>query len=225
MYQGKTAEAFANQQPTSLIFVFCAKDLTKGTINKVKSTTGNVMTYSEKTLSLMREANIHEFVELLNFFWEKNMTYEERKEAFTVMVYLGAIIILAYNFISNLMSGMVFAAAWMKMTVATGQSPLAPGMWATFLQTRATLDLLFGGPFVPARAIVTIPWFFFYRRVVVGIAYTSPLREKFPVLNRYFSLIFTWILANLTVVGGVTFGLVRLGSLWSGVPVFPVAVP
>ena len=44
------------------------------------------MTYSEKTLSLMREANIHEFVELLNFFWEKNMTYEERKEAFTVRV-------------------------------------------------------------------------------------------------------------------------------------------
>ena len=173
------------------------------------------MTYSEKTLSLMREANVHELVELMNFFWTNNMTYDEQKEAFAVFVYLGAIIVLSYNFVANFMSGMVFAAAWARVALETGKSPLAPGMWSIFLQTRATFDMVFGGPFLPLRVAATIPWFFKYRKLVVGVAYLNPIREKFPILNRIFSLVFSWILANLVLVGGVTYGMVRLGSLWT----------
>eukprot|EP00804_Cyclotella_cryptica_P002856 CCRYP_009372-RE/>CCRYP_009372-RE protein AED:0.24 eAED:0.24 QI:0/0.8/0.83/1/0.2/0/6/1612/224 len=100
-------------------------DLTRVAVDSVKSSAGKVLTYSEKTLSLLRDANIHELVELLNFFWTNNMTFEEQRESFVVLVYLGAIIVLAYSSVANLMSGMVFAAAWHKVSITTGTSPLS----------------------------------------------------------------------------------------------------
>ena len=193
-------------------------DLTRGTLNAA----GGVLTYSEKTLGLMRDHNIHELVELMNLYWTRSMNYEERKEAFVVFVYLGAILVLSYNFVANVMSGLVFCAAWAMQSVATGASPLAPGMWAAFLQKKATLDVFFGGPCLPLRAIVTIPWFFRYRKMVVGMAYRSPLRQKLPIINRCMSLLMSWVVFNLAFVGGVTFSLLKLLALRTGVPVFPV---
>ncbi len=193
-------------------------DLTRGAVSTVRSTTEGVMTYSEKTLSLLRGANIHELVELLSLFWNKNMNKEERVEAFAVMVYLGAIMVLSYSFIANLMQGMVFAAAWYKVAAATGQAPLAsPQLWSSFMQTKTMLDFVFGGPFLPARVAATIPWFFKYRYFVVRAAYLSPLREKFPILNRIVSLLSSWVLANLAFVGGFTYLMVKLASIKAGV--------
>ena len=37
-------------------------DLTKGAVSSVRSSTEGILTYSEKTLSLLRGANIHEAV-------------------------------------------------------------------------------------------------------------------------------------------------------------------
>lgn len=194
-------------------------DLTRNTVGAA----GSIMTYSEKTLKMMRDNNIHELVELLNLYWNKSMNYDERKETFWVFVYLGAILVLSYNFVANTMSGMVFAAAWARTSLATGTSPLSPGMWGKFLETKATLDLFFGGPCLPARAIVTIPWFFSYRKFVVASAHKSPLREKFPIINRCASLLLSYVVGNLAFVGGFTYTLVKMISLWTGVPVFPVA--
>lgn len=146
------------------------------------------------------------------------MTFDEQMEAFAVIVYLGAIIVLAYNFIANLMTGLVFAAAWYKVAVATGSSPMTT--WDTFLQMKATLEIIFGGPFLPLRVAATIPWFFQYRKFVVATAYLSPLREKFPVLNRCVSLLLSWVILNLAFVGGVTFMIIQYASLRSGVPIF-----
>mmetsp|Transcript_14006 Transcript_14006/g.19897 ORF Transcript_14006/g.19897 Transcript_14006/m.19897 type:complete len:342 (+) Transcript_14006:194-1219(+) len=193
-------------------------DLTRGAVSTVRSTTEGVLTYSEKTLSLLRGANIHELVELLSLFWNKNMNNEERVEAFAVLVYLGAIMVLSYSFIANLMQGIVFAAAWYKVAAATGQAPLAsPQVWSSFMQTKSALDFVFGGPFLPVRVAATIPWFFKYRYVVVRTAYRSPLREKFPILNRIVSLLSSWVFANLAFVGGVTYLLVKLASIKAGV--------
>ena len=168
----------------------------------------------------MRDANIHEAIELLNIFWNKSMTEAERKEAFTVIVYLGAIMVLAYNFIANVMNGIIFAATWTKVSRGVGNSPLSA--WPLFLERKATMEMFFGMPCLPARAIITIPFFFRYRKFVVAIANKSPLREKFPIINRYMSLILSWLLANLGVVGGFTYLLVKASSLVTGVPVFPM---
>lgn len=195
-------------------------DLSRGTLKAA----GSAMTYSEKTLSALRDHNIHELVEILNLYWNRSMSYNERTEAFTVFVYLGAILTLAYNFVANVMAGMVFAAAWTKISMATGASPLSPGNWEKFLKVKSTMDIFFDGPCLPARAIITIPWFFRYRKFVVATACKSPLREKFPIMNRYISLILTWLSANVAFVGGVTFFMVKMGSLFSGVPVFPAAL-
>ena len=205
---------------TSLITSLTVGDLSK----KALGAAGSALTYSEKTLSLMRDANIHELVELLNLFWNRSMNENERKEAFTVIVYLGAITVLAYNFVANVMAGMVFAATWAKFSIQTGVSPISPGMWTKFLEAKSTMDLFFGGPCLPARALITIPWFFKYRKFVVAMSYRSPLREKFPIINRYFSLILTYIIANLGFVGGVTYLMVKIGSMRTGVPMFPVAL-
>lgn len=194
-------------------------DLTRGTVKAA----GSVMTYSEKTLGLMRDHNVHELVELMNFYWFRTMNEDERAEAFAVFVYFGAILVLAHNFVANLMSGMVFAVAWTKVSSATGISPLAPGMWSKFLETKSTLDVFFGGPCVPVRAILTIPWFFKFRRITVGLAHNSPLREKFPTINRCISVLLTYAVANLGFVGGVTYLMMKMLSLRSGVPIFPVA--
>mmetsp|Transcript_3522 Transcript_3522/g.8979 ORF Transcript_3522/g.8979 Transcript_3522/m.8979 type:complete len:348 (-) Transcript_3522:11-1054(-) len=193
-------------------------DLARGTVGMA----GSVMTYSEKTLAALRDNNIHELIELMNIYWTKSMNEEERKESFTVFVYLGAILTLAYNFVANVMAGMVFAVAWTKVSMATGASPLSQGNWQSFLTVKSTMDLFFGGPCIPARAIVTIPWFFSYRKLVVALAHKSPLREKFPVINRYLSLMLSWLVANLAFVGGVTFLMVKIGCAFTGVPVFPV---
>mmetsp|Transcript_35243 Transcript_35243/g.71997 ORF Transcript_35243/g.71997 Transcript_35243/m.71997 type:complete len:350 (-) Transcript_35243:97-1146(-) len=193
-------------------------DLTKGAVSTVRSSTEGFLTYSEKTLSLLRGANIHEAVELLNLFWNKNMNHEERVEAFAVVVYLGAIMVLSYSFIANLMQGMVFAAAWYKVAAASGQSPLASSqLWSSFLETKSTLDYVFGGQFLPVRVAATIPWFFKYRGLVVRTAYFSPLREKFPILNRVVSLLTSWVFANLAFVGWATYQMVKLASIRAGV--------
>lgn len=197
-------------------------DFTKGTVNRVKNTSGNILTYSEYTLSLMREANVHELVELMGHFWSKNMNYDERKEAFVVLVYLGAILVLAYSFVANAMGGMVFAASWTRVASALGKSPLSPGAWDDLLRTKANMDMLFGGPMLPARVAATIPWFFQYRKLVVTLASASPtLREKYPVVNRITSLLVSWIFGNLVLVGAMTFGMIFAGSLMNGVPIFP----
>jgi hypothetical protein len=193
-------------------------DLTRGAVSTVQQSTQGILTYSEKTLSLMREANIHELVQLLNYFWTHNMNYEERVETFTVFVYLGAIMVLSYSFIANLMQGVIFAAAWYKVAAASGQAPLAsPHLWSSFLQTRSMLDFVFGGPFLPVRVAATIPWFFKYRKLVVRMAYISPLRERYPILNRIVSLLTSFVFANLAFAGGFTYLLVKLASIKAGV--------
>lgn len=182
----------------------------------------NVMTYSEKSVNALRRNNIHEVIELLNLYWTRSMSQEERREVFTVAVFTGAIIILAYNFVSNLVAGVVFAAAFRKISIATGVSPLAGGVsWSKFLEAKSAMDMFFGGPCVPAKAIVTIPFLFKYRKFVVAVANRSPLRERFPIVNRYFSLIISWIVANLGCVGGLTLLMMKLGSLSAGIPIFP----
>jgi len=194
-------------------------DLTRKTLN----TAGSVMTYSEKSLMLMKDHNIHELIELLGAFWNKSMNEEERSEAFTTIVYLGAIAVLAYNFVANFVSGFVFAAAWARISVVTGTSPLSAGMWEKFLHAKYSLDMFFGGPCIPAKAILTIPIFFGYRRFVVNSTSKSPLKERFPIINRYLSLMLAWLVANVGVVGGATYLMVKITSFWTGVPMFPVA--
>ena len=184
-------------------------DLTRATLNAA----GNAITYSEKSLKTIRDNNIHELVELLNMHWTKTMGDRERTEAFTVVVYLGATMILAYNFIANLMSGMVFAAAWTRICMETGETPTYPGNWSKFLQAKSTMDIFFGGPCLPARALIAIPWFFQYRKFVVGVTRVLPLREKFPIINRYAALIVSWLVANLAFVGGITLLMMKTGSL------------
>lgn len=193
-------------------------DLTRGTVRAA----GTLLTYSEKTLSALRDANIHELIEIFDLYWNKSMSPDERTEAFTVAVYSGAIMVLAYNFLANVMAGMVFAAAWVKISLKAGISPLSVNMWSKFLETRSTMDLLFGVPFLPARALLTIPWFFNYRKFVVGITRYSPLRKRFPIINRYTSLILSWVVANLAFVSCLTLLMVKMGSLFTGVPIFPV---
>jgi hypothetical protein len=193
-------------------------DLTKGTVRAA----GSVLTYSEKALSALRDANIHELIEILDLYWNKSMDPDDRAEAFTVAVYTGAIMVLAYNFLANVMSGMVFAAAWVKISAEAGASPLSEGLWSKFLQTKSTMEIFFGGPCLPARALLTIPWFFKYRQFVVGMRRHSPMRKQFPIINRYATLILSWVVANLAFVSCITFSMIKIGSICTGVPVFPV---
>ena len=194
-------------------------DLTRGTVRAA----GNVLTYSEKALGALRDANIHELIDIFDLYWTKSMDPKDRDEAFTVAVYSGAIVILAYNFLANVMSGMVFAAAWAKTSAEAGVSPLSVGMWSKFLETKSTLEIFFGGPCLPARALLSIPFFFKYRKFVVGISRHSPLRNQFPIINRYASLILSWVVANLAFVSCITALMVKISSLCTGVPIFPVA--
>jgi hypothetical protein len=192
-------------------------DLTRGTVRAA----GSVLTYSEKALSALRESNIHDLIEIFELYW-KSMDRDDRAEAFTVVIHSGATVVLAYNFLANVMSGIVFAAVWAKISAETGISPLSVGMWSKFLESKSTWDLFLGGPCLPARALLTIPWFFNYRQAVIGIARKSPLRKQFPIINRYASLVLAWLVANLGFVSCITAVMVKIGSLYTGVPVFPV---
>ena len=195
-------------------------DLTKGTISKVSKTGTNVLTYSEKTLSLMKEADIHELVELTRFFWTRNMNYEQKRETFVVIVYLGAVLVLAYNFVANMNAALVNAAAWTMASVKLGASPLSSlGGWDTFLRAQKTLDMCFGGPFLPARVAITIPIFFKYQHWIRRLEARFPLKDKYPILNRVASLLTMWVGLNLVTYASVSVGFAWLGSrIISGVP-------
>ena len=195
-------------------------DLTKGTISKVSKTGTNVLTYSEKTLSLMREADIHELVELTRFFWTRNMNYEQKRETFVVIVYLGAVLVLAYNFVANMNAALVNAAAWTMASVKLGASPLSSlGGWDTFLRAQKTLDMCFGGPFLPARVAITIPIFFKYQHWIRRLEARFPLKDKYPILNRVASLLTMWVGLNLVTYASVSVGFAWLGSrIISGAP-------
>jgi len=194
------------------------QDITRGTLSKVSKTGTNVLTYSEKTLSLMREANIHELVELSKFFWTQNMNEVQRRETFVVMIYLGAVLVLAYNFVANINAGLVNAAAWHMASVKLGASPLTvAGGLDTFLKAQRTLDLVFGGPFLPCRVAITIPIFFNYQHWIRWLVARLPLRGRYPILNRIASLLIMWIVVNLVTYSAVSVGFAWLASLFSGV--------
>jgi hypothetical protein len=206
-------------------------DITKSAVSKVSKTSSNVLAYSEKTLSLMREANIHELVELTKFFWTQNMNYEQRREAFVVVVYLGAVLVLAYNLVANINAGLVNAAAWTMASMKLGASPLAVAAtatatasrglhgWDTFLRAQKTLDMCFGGPFLPARVAITVPMFFRYQHWIRRLEAKFPLKNKYPVVNRVASLLAMWIGLNLATYAGVSLGFAWLGSrMVSGIP-------
>lgn len=64
-----------------------------------------------------------------------NLTEQQQKETWVVLLQLGAIAVLAYSFIANVQAGMVMAVAWRRTSQTTGMSPLAHcESWAQFLQ-------------------------------------------------------------------------------------------
>lgn len=191
-------------------------DFAKGTIGAA----GSAMTYVEKSLEAFHDGDIHDFIELMDMYYNKHMGEKQRIEAFTVCVYTGAIMILAYNFIANLMSGMVLAAAWTKVVMETAVISSSPPLsvddmklWTKVFNVQSIMEKFFGGPCLPARALISIPFFFQYRKFVIGMARYSPLRAKFPIITRYSSLILSWVVANIVFVGGITLLMIRLGTL------------
>ena len=189
-------------------------DLTRGTL-KAGS---NALSFSEMTLSLVRDANINELVELSRYFWQSNMDDKQRKEVFVVVVNLGAITVLAYNLVANIHAGLINAAAWSMSSVKLGNSPLnAKGGWDVFLRTKQSLDILFGAPFLPARVALTIPIFFQYQRWIRTLQSVSPLK-KFPILNRITSFVTMWLGVNITTYVIVSLGFAWVSSLFNGIP-------
>lgn len=189
-------------------------DLTKGTL-KAGS---NALTVSEMTLSLVRDANINELVALSRYFWTINMDAAQRKEVFVVVVYLGGIIVLAYNLVANINAGLVNAAAWSIASVQLNNSPLkVQGGWNTFLQAKHSLNMIFGGPFLPARVAITIPIFFQYQRWIRALQRKLPF-QKFPIANRVSSLVTMWLGVNFMTYLSVSIGFAWIGSLVSRIP-------
>ena len=176
---------------------------------------------AERTLSLVREANIHEVVALSRVFWSDNLNEEQRRQTWIVMIHLAAVAVLAYNCVANVQKGIIAAAAWTRASVVMGVSPLTSGHWSHFLQIQQTLDMIFGTPFLPVRAIVTVKFFFPYRRWLVGWQHRSPLRKSYPLLNRVLSVLGMWLVVNLFSVLLLTTVTIWLGSLWAKVPVWP----
>lgn len=189
-------------------------DLTRGTL-KAGS---NALSVSEMTLSLVRDANINELVQLSRYFWQSNMDDAQRKEVFVVVVNLGAITVLAYNLVANISAGLVNAAAWSMTSVQLGKSPLkVNGGWDVFLRTKQSLDMFVGGPMLPARVAMTIPIFFHYQRWIRRLQSLSPLK-KFPIINKITSLVTMWLGVNITTYVLVSVGFAWVSSLFNGIP-------
>jgi len=51
-----------------------------------------------------------------------------------------------------------------------------------------------------------------------------PLRDKMPLINRVLALAFAWFVGNGVAVAGATAASVWLGSLFTGVPLWPLPV-
>ena len=211
-------------------------DLTRGAVSEVAKRSTAVLTYGEGALGLIREANIHEIVELSRYFWTRSMTDAQRRETFVVFVSLGAIIVLAYNFLANINGALISVAAWTATAARLGASPLAaagapPALsasflsavagtegWTSFLRTRDALGMLLYGPLLPVRVAALIPFFFTYRRWVVAWERRGRLAERYPIVSRVLTLLGMFVTVNCVLVGAAAVGLAWLSSLATGVP-------
>uniref|UniRef100_A0A7S1Z967 Uncharacterized protein n=1 Tax=Trieres chinensis TaxID=1514140 RepID=A0A7S1Z967_TRICV len=120
--------------------------------------------------------------------------------------------------------GATFAVAWTSASRSAGASPLAPGIWPFFLQRHATISLGASAALLcPVRVVMVVPWFFQYRRTIAWMEGKIGLRDKFPLLNRVMAVAVTWVVANVAAVVLLTSVLIWIGSLWTGIPVFPLA--
>ena len=211
-------------------------DLTRGAVSEVAKRSTAVLTYGEGALGLIREANIHEIVELSRYFWTRSMTDAQRRETFVVFVSLGAIIVLAYNFLANINGALISVAAWTATAARLGASPLAaagapPALsasflsavagtegWTSFLRTRDALGMLLYGPLLPVRVAALIPFFFTYRRWMVAWERRGRLAERYPIVSRVLTLLGMFVTVNCVLVGAAAVGLAWLSSLATGVP-------
>jgi hypothetical protein len=174
----------------------------------------------------------------------KNLTPLQRRELIIAIVRLGAIGLLSWGCVSNILSAGVLSLAWTRtsllMTAAAAaaggaQVPIFPWMvvdstiWRTFLASYTTLKFILDPFLLIAKGCGTLLLFQFYIHCITTIErkwMPTRLRLQYPLLFRLGALATAFILSNVimpTVTAGVGLGVggvgVRLLRRW-----FPIIV-
>ena len=133
----------------------------------------------------------------------------------------GSNFIFAYNFISTVNQGCTIALASATFTRSSGLSPFAPGQWPKFLAVYLTIYLALGNALRPFRLALGVWITPRFGRVVKAQQRRLPFVETRPRLNRFLALLIVSLLVNIVALLVITTSGIWLGSVLTGVPVFP----
>lgn len=133
----------------------------------------------------------------------------------------GSNFFFAYGFISNVNAGCTIALAWGAFTRSSGLSPFAPGQWSKFLAVYLSIYLTLGTALRPFRLALGVWITPRFDRVVKAQQARLPFAQTRPRLNRSLALLIVSLLGNMFAMLVVTTSGIWLGSLLTGVPVFP----
>lgn len=169
----------------------------------------------EKELDVWREDSLFALPNTLFQQTFKNLSPQQRRELILAIIRLGAIALLSWGLITNVLSAGLLSMAWTR-TVLISQAaasstgahlPLLPlnvaePVWRTFLASHATLRLLLDPILLVIKGLGTLFIFQPYARFITTIerGWMPPgLRQRYPLLFRAFALVTAFTLNNVLI--------------------------
>jgi hypothetical protein len=143
--------------------------------------------------------------------WEDvldGLTAPQREAVAISLIQLAAIIVLTFNFASNILTGLTCVRAWSMVTAKTKLSPLASGaQWAKFLHCKASTEIIMAPLNLPIAAVFSLFLVLPYKDFVEKLQTRLPLAKKYPVIHRALALMVACLGLNIITVGiGAGFG-------------------
>lgn len=149
----------------------------------------------------------------------QELSVPQRRDLAVALCQLLATFLVAYNVIANVGLAGSIALAWGVSCHRTGLSPLAPGMWTSYLATLTTLGTVMSPLLLPVRVLLAIAITPSYRRLVSALQGSLPLRSK-PGLNRVLALLVVWLAGGFITACVAVLG-VSAASKLAGVALVP----
>jgi hypothetical protein len=166
----------------------------------------------ETELDMWREENLNALPNNLFQQTFKNLSPQQRRELIIAIIRLGAIALLSWGLISNILSAGVMSMAWartvLKCEAAGGPLlPLLPfnveePVWRTFLASYATLRLMLNPILLVIKGGGTLFAFQPYVRCITTIEreWIPPrVRQRYPLIFRAFALVTAFTLNNVLI--------------------------
>jgi len=229
----KTAEEVIREVTNNDDYQF--GDITKGTVMEVKRTTEDVLRtvtqnedyrFGDITKSaltgVLDESLNRTIVDLPAQLQEALgvLTDQQKWKLKLQALQLLGIGALSINFVFNAFGGLNIVAAWIRVCVRTGASPLTSGVhWTEFMHSMNVNRILYGSVLMPVQLVAAYFLVFRYWLIVRWVQKLLFQKKDRKIINRFVSIFLVYFFGNVVSVASVTGMAILLTSKITGVPI------